>query len=325
MTVRFLPGLLERITAKGRISPFGGILALSATGHLLLLVAIHGLPLHAIRKGSSPVLPAAFAEGLNRPEIETAQKEEVFFRIPVAGTPANVGEPSSPAVPATSPATITTRSPSSPASAVPGAATGAARPSSPPNAGTAASGPRTAPTFFGRPFTGGTVVFVIDVSGSMLEKSGKGNRLREAFDGVARALEGLEAGQRFNILLFADRVDAFRPGPVSAESGQVLAARRYLESGVDCGGSTNLQDALRLALSMEADTLLLLSDGEANSEDAAIVAEVNHLQNRRGRRTRIDAVGFYLTGGSRPEVLLQRLARDSGGQYASWKPQDIRR
>lgn len=176
------------------------------------------------------------------------------------------------------------------------------------------------PTFFGRPFGGRRVVFVVDISGSMLQKSGTGTRLSEAYAGLMRAVAALGAEQEFNIVLFADRVDVFMPDPVRAVRENVLRAFAYLDSGVDCGGSTNLQDALRRALAMKPDVMLLLSDGEANTEDEVILAEFRHLRQRHCPELTLHAVGFHLEPGSRAELFLQRLVADRRGSYASWRP-----
>lgn len=181
-------------------------------------------------------------------------------------------------------------------------------------------------SFFGCGFGGGTVVFVIDISGSMLEKSGNTTRLAEAHRELMQAVAGLEPEQRFNILFFADRVDAFLPAPAPALPDTKLRAFAYIDSGVDCGGSTNLQEALRLAMGMGPDTLLLLSDGEANTEDEAILAEVRHLRRRFCPGLRLHAIGFYLDEGSRAERFLKRLAQENQGVYAPWRPrpQEVR-
>jgi hypothetical protein len=175
-------------------------------------------------------------------------------------------------------------------------------------------------SFFGRGFGGGTVVFVIDISGSMLQKSGTVTRLAEAHRGLMRAVAGLGPEQRFNILFFADRVDAFLPAPAPALPDTVLRAFAYIDSGVDCGGSTNLQDALRVAMAMGPDTLLLLSDGEANTEDEAILAEARHLRRRHCPGLRLHAIGFYLEEGGRAERFLKRLSQEHQGSYAPWRP-----
>lgn len=179
---------------------------------------------------------------------------------------------------------------------------------------------RTPSTFFGRPFGGGRVVFVIDISGSMLQKSGTTTRLAEAFGEVMRAIATLGSSQEFNIVLFADRVDAFQPDPVRAQRENILRAFAYLDSGVDCGGSTNLQDALRLAIAMRPDTILLLSDGEANTEDEAILAEARHLRGLHNPRMTLHAVGFHLPPGSHAERFLRRLVAEHSGTYWAWKP-----
>jgi len=176
------------------------------------------------------------------------------------------------------------------------------------------------PSFFGKGFGGSRIVFVIDISGSMLQKSGTGTRLAEAHQGLMRAVAGLQPSQEFNILFFADRTDAFLPAPVRADPEALRRAFTYIGSGVDCGGSTNLQDALRAALAMAPDTILLLSDGEANTEDEAILAEVRHLRARHSPRLTLHAIGFYLESGGRADRFLRRLASEHRGTYASWNP-----
>lgn len=178
----------------------------------------------------------------------------------------------------------------------------------------------TPPRFFGKLFGGGSVVFVIDISGSMLARTASGTRLTEAYQGLMKAVGALQPGQKFNIILFADRVDVFRPAPVPAETAAKLESFAYLDSEVDCGGSTNLQEALRRALAMKPDVILLLGDGEANTEDAAILAETRHLRERHAPQLVLHTVGFYLQPGARSESLLRRLAEENGGTYAAWNP-----
>lgn len=300
-----------------RARPFFSILAASAASHLVVLAIMRGALLFPVFQGASPVLPAAFVSEAGVPVVETEPEDAVYFRVPVPAGPAFPAAAEPTPLAGTGRGAEAVTSPAPP----PGTARdGTDRPLPPHWQEALEAGRGGGPVFFGKPFTGRTVVFVVDVSGSMLEKSGKLTRLREAFDGVMRALGGLDSSQQFNILLYADRIDLFRPAPVAAERSVVLDAFRYLESDVDCGGSTNLQEALRHALGMDPDAVLLLSDGEANTDDAAILAEVRYLREKRGRPARIDAVGFYLKAGSRPALLLEQLARETGGVYAAWKP-----
>lgn len=304
-----------RLPARG--APFFWILAASAAGHLGLFALIQGALVFPAKPGSNSILSAAFAPESDQPVVESSAREEVYYRIPVPTPGTGTGAPAEPP-PRSLPSPLVSQSTA--ASSMPVPPPSQEKPLPPAWNRSLEPGPGPAPVFFEKPFTGKSVVFVIDVSGSMLEKSGKTTRLREAFSGVMQALGGLDAGQRFNVLLFADRVDTFRPEPVAADRPTVVAAFRYLESDINCGGSTNLLEALRRAMSMEPDGILLLSDGEANSEDAAILAEVRYLRGKLSKRVRIDTVGFYLKAGSRPELLLKQIARENGGDYAAWDP-----
>ncbi len=175
--------------------------------------------------------------------------------------------------------------------------------------------------FFGISPQGTRVVFLIDVSGSMLQHAGTRTRLREAFDEVARGMAGMRAPQQFNIVLFGTEVKSFRPAAVPATLENKTAARRWLLSEPDCGGTTNLSGGMTTAIGMKPDVVLLLSDGEANQEERAILAEFRHLRRLHNPDIIIHTVGYYLREDGQAERMLRALSGECGGTYARWMSQ----
>jgi len=106
------------------------------------------------------------------------------------------------------------------------------------------------------------VTVVIDRSGSMA-----GGKLDQARAAVLQVVEGLDDGERFNIVDYATSVSSFAPEPIARTDESLRQARRYL-AGLRPGGGTNLHDALVEALRPTAapgtmPMVLFLTDGLA--------------------------------------------------------------
>ena len=109
-----------------------------------------------------------------------------------------------------------------------------------------------------------TLQVVLDRSGSMC-----GDRLHAALAAIDRLLSRLSPEDRFGLVVFDDQVGvSVAAGPV----GDAMAARSAL-AGVEPGGMTDLaggylrgiQELQRVASDDGAETLVLLSDGHANT------------------------------------------------------------
>lgn len=205
--------------------------------------------------------------------------------------------------------------------------------------------------FFGGEIFSRSLVFVIDVSGSMLmydddpDYTGRDvesdrQRLRRAKDQLASALKKLPRGARFNVIAFSDKVLPWKKQLVAAEPENVASAIRFVGEFV-ARGATHTDEALELAFQdLGVDTIVLLSDGapmKARERDhkvliARILEKVRDLN--ACRRVRIDTFGFEgegtwpsrTPGAARgptptPEEakgfieFLKTLASESGGTY----------
>ena len=104
------------------------------------------------------------------------------------------------------------------------------------------------------------VTLVIDRSGSMA-----GEKMEQARAAALMVLEGLGAGEVFNIVDYADQVESFAPRPVAKSEATMVEARRYLRA-LQAVGGTNLHEALARTLGQDHTTgtlplVLFLTDG----------------------------------------------------------------
>jgi hypothetical protein len=167
------------------------------------------------------------------------------------------------------------------------------------------------------PIASSHVAFVLDASGSMLEKDGPGgtrwDRLRAEMD---RVLEALGTSAEGNVVLFSDEAKALFPEAVRfspavrARVKEALAARAP-------AGRTALYDGVFAALADPAvDTVVVISDGAPSAGRFFTKTDVRQEIERanRWRRARIDIVSVGGDeAGKRWRSLLADLAKDSGG------------
>ena len=213
---------------------------------------------------------------------------------------------------------------------------------------------RTELTLFGATVSGKNIIFVFDVSGSMLStdplppeekkrrQSGrtfvKGQEKRErpriaeerrrisrAKKELARVVRALPEDVRFNIVFYSSDVSPWKPSMVGATGANKKSAVQFIES-VRAEGITVTDLALEEAFAdLSLDTIYLVTDGApthvgsqgiAEPEDAATIIAAIH--------KRVKAINFLrgvriFTLGFRgaKEDFLQKLAKDNFGRYVA--------
>ncbi|MEM9444553.1 MAG: VWA domain-containing protein [Verrucomicrobiota bacterium] len=177
--------------------------------------------------------------------------------------------------------------------------------------------------FFGIDIHAQKVVFVIDSSGSMLEKTGPRSRLTLAYQGIKDAVSGLKPEQHFNVVLFADHNALFNNSLVPATFQNKAKAYAFLNEEVHVGGTTNLQNALFSALRMNTEAIIILSDGEANTDPQIVLTQVRHLRYKLNRQLAIYAIGFFLDPQSPAEHFLKNLTHQNNGSYSRWSKENL--
>lgn len=174
-------------------------------------------------------------------------------------------------------------------------------------------GKRDKTSFFGVAAEGQAICFLVDSSRSM---RGKFDLARLE---VLRSIAQLNPQQRFYVLLFDHNVERMRlgestpmqPAPATAENKRLLALwlrQTQMESSCDAVA------ALDAALSLKADVLFLLTDGELPGSLAGMLRERNRVteDGRVRRKMAVNTIGLHSLRG---QPLLAQLARENGGAY----------
>lgn len=178
--------------------------------------------------------------------------------------------------------------------------------------------PRGDVDFYGIRTNSRRILFCIDTSGSMaFPIDGKNGelepRFRRARRELSRTLRALPADVRFNVQLFSDQVHLWQRRLVPATEKTKELALGFLREAQLVGG-TNLDAAIQSALQCGADTVFLLTDGEASVGsllDSALILEEMAAKNAHGR------VVIHTIGLSRDQnaALLVNLAQRTKGHY----------
>lgn len=187
-----------------------------------------------------------------------------------------------------------------------------------------------AATYYEVPVVSERVCFVIDVSGSMVEKVGTDavTRLAAASEALLTTLRqlarsaaaapsgGVRRETLVDIVVFDDRARAWSSRLRPLDDDALASAKDFIAGLVPSGG-TNMHAALQTAFAdMAVDTVYLLSDGEpslgAITDPEALAAEIARWN--RSRRVTIHTIAI---GTDSP--LLRQLAMQSGGIYLQRK------
>jgi Mg-chelatase subunit ChlD len=191
----------------------------------------------------------------------------------------------------------------------------AAPPRDPPKAKKKDTGERrSVSNFYGVRISSSRVVFLIDSSGSMAIEDRRGARSRfdVAMEELVKAVRGLPRGARVNVIFFSDRIWSWRPRITELTAATRKSLPKILATHRPRGG-THLYDGFEAAFrDQEADTIVLLSDGQASGGKITWPDDIQRaiLDWNALRRLRIHcvAVGY-------DNAMLRALAEKSGGHY----------
>jgi hypothetical protein len=183
-----------------------------------------------------------------------------------------------------------------------------------------------AANFFGLEATGNIFCFVVDCSGSM-----RGDPFVATKQELLKTISQLKPTQRFCVFFFNQKLfpmsleaqpattatpasDDFRPVAVYATPENLARLQLWMETiPIGTGGPPN--QALKLAIELEPDSIFLLTDGVTRSDVAGSLLKSNRQEDELDGpqiRCPIHTIGFYSREG---EALLQRIATENGGQY----------
>ncbi|MBL8729373.1 MAG: HEAT repeat domain-containing protein [Planctomycetes bacterium] len=174
--------------------------------------------------------------------------------------------------------------------------------------------------FFGIKVESHRVIFVIDVSGSMIESMygrfvGKRGaaRIDVAKQELKQAIENLEPGALFNVYAFSSGVARWQKEGVGANTEQSRKDALEWVERLGATGATNLYDTMKMAFAdKDVDTIFVMSDGEPTSGEVIdpyrIREDVAFWNQHRKIKIHTIAIGGNLE-------VLEWLAKDAGGTY----------
>ncbi|HMQ20956.1 MAG TPA: HEAT repeat domain-containing protein, partial [Planctomycetota bacterium] len=178
--------------------------------------------------------------------------------------------------------------------------------------------------FFGVGITSQRVIFILDVSGSMVEPvlgryEGKreATRLEVAKRELLESIAALDPNALFNILVFSSGVERWAKEDIGGLTKKTREQAKVWIERLGAGGGTNLYDAVQEAFKdPDVDTIYILSDGEptagAVTDPARIRADVARWNEHRKIVIHTVAVGGSLQ-------VLEHIAHDAGGRYVTFR------
>lgn len=163
-----------------------------------------------------------------------------------------------------------------------------------------------------------SVVFVVDRSGSM-----SGKKIEQARQALKFVLNNLNQGDLFNIIAYDSAVESFRP-ELQRFDDQTRAAALGFVDGIYSGGSTNIDGALKSALSQLQDDkqpnyVVFLTDGLPTAGERNETKIVKNAVERNRVRARVFSMGVGYDVNSR---LLDKLARMGFGKSEYVRPNE---
>ena len=163
-----------------------------------------------------------------------------------------------------------------------------------------------------------TVIFVLDRSGSMA-----GKKIEQARNALRFVLNNLRDDDLFNIVVYDDRVETFKPELQRYSPSARDEAVRFVDN-IREGGSTNIDAALKDALAQirnddRPSYALFLTDGLPTAGEMKEAAITDHCHAANRYRTRLFAFGVGYDVNAR---LLDRLSGGNSGTSEYVKPDD---
>lgn len=177
--------------------------------------------------------------------------------------------------------------------------------------------------FFGMKITSHRVIFILDVSGSMVaEVHGRfaqrenETRIDCAKRELVKSVESLAPNALFNILTFSSGVERWAKEDIGGLTKKTREQAKEWIGRLGAGGGTNLHEAIKEAFKdPDVDTIYILSDGEPSVgvvDPDKIRESVKYWNKHRGIEIHTIAIGGSLQ-------VLEHIAKDAGGEYVTFR------
>ena len=172
------------------------------------------------------------------------------------------------------------------------------------------------PTFFDLPIYAYRVVFVIDVSKSMLSSIDGVTRLSQLQRELHAAIDGLPTGAWFDIVPFNDSVNPWKGKLVPATEANLRAAHELINQ-LQASGKTAVADALATGLAIDPDleVLVFLSDGRPTAGKVTKISAIHKTIADANRFRRVAIHTLAIDSRDAELHLMERLAEDNFGEH----------
>jgi len=195
--------------------------------------------------------------------------------------------------------------------------------------------------FFGLRAQAKTIVFVFDISGSMIMGNKSAASYEKLEDEIIKVITSLTPGTKFGLVGFAKEADAYRQEPVDARHDEKTNAISWLKSmnpagalkGLKPGEKASFQKykngrhqgtradlGLERAFKMKPDTIFFISDGEpSGTTPAEVYKQVEEAQRNLTKPATVNAVAFLADSGQK---FMKSLAEKNQGVFREVNPGD---
>jgi hypothetical protein len=186
--------------------------------------------------------------------------------------------------------------------------------------------------FFGLRSRIKAVVFVVDVSGSMVEPPKNADSWLRLEAEVEKAIKGLEPRTRFGLVAFSNGAESYRMDLIDAREDEKKRALEWLKKSSPVIEYLNTKDArlrekhtytradlgLEKAFRMKPDTIFFVSDGAPTGgvTREEVDEKVEKAQSEMPRRVVINCVAYFPDSG---EAFMRDMAKKSNGEYREIK------
>lgn len=185
--------------------------------------------------------------------------------------------------------------------------------------------------FFGLRSMIQSVVFVVDVSNSMISGAKNARTYATLEKEVEKVVMSLDPLAKFGLICFSAEAMTYRTsltGAVGFEKRRAIdwmkkqspaetldpkLKDKALEDARHRHMGTNADEALQRAFAMKPDTIFFISDGDPTGTNASgVIAQVKELQKALPRPAKIHVIAYVPDDG---QDFMRELARSNGGEY----------
>ena len=179
------------------------------------------------------------------------------------------------------------------------------------------------------------VVFVVDISGSMIQGKKSEKTYEKLEDEIKRVIRGLDSKTRFGIVAFSGDAYLYREELAPAHSDEKQRAINWLRKQSPVLGyksrdkedekkhhGTRADKGLEAAFKLGPDTIFFVSDGEpTGAAPAEIMKLVSGWQKGLSKPVAINAVAYLADSGQK---FMGDLAKKNSGNFREVNPKDAR-